>query len=166
MQGEDGRSINGVRLRFSGAFRLVGDRAGRRPRIEWSDGPSAVVTESLGAGCIGAKNPLRRSIHRTTHGLPSSEIVGVVGNIAYNGPASDRETSSLFHVGRTKRGVEFRRHISFVRAEVSPTRAGCPRGDRSLAVHYIYVMDEQGAFVAWSMERERMLATLSGALAA
>lgn len=167
LQGADGTEVHAVTsCVFPGVF-----EAWNTPRVagrdlEWTDGPSAVVTDNLARKLYPDGSPLGRPIRSKTPGSHELELVGVVGNMAYNGPRLGlRDVAFVSCLERTNPwpssfGVQI-----FIRSRRNLTDLGQDVRrvvDRS-AVHYIYQMEDQAAYVAWSMEREHMLATLSSA---
>jgi putative ABC transport system permease protein len=133
--------------------------------LQWTDGPAAVVTATLARKLYPNGNAIGRRI-RPNRASRDLEIVGVIGNLAFNGPRLGwRDVAFIpcleqMNPWRSNAVVNI-----FVRSHRNLEDVGLDVG-RVLDGHgaqYIYVMEEQEQYLAWSIERERILATVSGA---
>ena len=131
--------------------------------VLWSDGPVAVVTESLSKTLYSNSSPIDHTIQRT-NGAPL-EIVGVVGNITFNGqklgaapimfiPCREQaqpwpSSYTVTILARSKRGL----------ADVG--KAVQTFVDAA-GVHEIFSQSDEETIIASSLQLEWMLATISG----
>jgi predicted permease len=152
---------------FPGAFESWGTRQLAGRDLAWTDGPFAVVTESLARKLNPAQHPIGELIQREAgQGRRELQVVGIVGDMAFNGPRLGMRDvvfmtcPEWFSPWRSSGAVNV-----FIRSSRTVAELGqdVSRVADRLGVHYLFDMGDQEEIVAGSMAREEMLATLSSA---
>jgi predicted permease len=169
VQADDGREINAVSgCVFPGAFQSWGTQQLSGRDLAWTDGPATVVTDSLARRLYPNQSPIGKLIRR--EGLTARprelQIVGIVENMAYNGLRLGlRDVAFISCLERTNPWPSSFVVQVFIRSERNLAELGkdVSRVVERLGTHFIYGMEDQEQYVAWSVEREEMLATLSTA---
>ena len=169
IEGDNQRELDAViNCVFPGAFESWGNRQLAGRDLEWTDGPVTVVTESLARKVFPNQSALGRVVRRDGPGSGPREfqIVGIVANMVYNGPRLGlRDVLFLHCLERTNPWPSNFVVQVFIRSghSLAEMHQDIGRVVDRLGVHYVYDMEDQEQYVAWSMEREEMLATLSTA---
>jgi len=169
VQTDDERKINAsTTCVFPGAFASWGSRQLAGRDLDWTDGPSVVVTEMLARKLYPNQNPIGRTVRLGGPGTTprDHQVVGIVANMAFNGPRLGlRDVVFVPCLERTNPWPSNFVVQVFIRSErnLAELAADVNRIVDRLGVHYVYSMDDQEQYVAWAIEREEMLATLSTA---
>jgi predicted permease len=167
---EGGRVNAYVTCVFPGVFTTWGTPQVSGRDLAWSDGPAVVITASLASRLYPSENPLGRVIRTLTPRPAPYQVVGVVGNMAFNGPRlGTRDVAFVPCLQRTNPLPSSNVVAVYIRSS-SRTLADM-KGDvtqiaERLGVHYVMDDVEQTSLLASSVQQERMLATVSGAFGA
>jgi predicted permease len=167
IQRKNGTPTNAfVSCMFPGVFATWGSRLVMGRDLGWTDPPGAVITQGLAKKLFPNENPLGQTIRRGRAESHDLEIVGVVDDMAYNGPRLGMRDvvfmSCLEYVtpwpssNVTQIYIRSSRRLSELEPDVSKVV------DR-IGIQYIYDRADEEEYLGWSMDRERMLATVGGA---
>lgn len=152
-----------TRCAFPGFFDILHAPLHAGRDLAWDDGPAAVVTARLASRLFPDGQPLGRTIR--TSDDRSWQIVGVVGDMAYNGQRLGARSAlfvpcleqykpwpSSFSVAIMIRSS---RSTDDVKRDVQSVI-------QSLGAHYLYASEYQTDVLARSLKQEQLLATVSG----
>ena len=150
-----------------GAFAAWGTPQLSGRDVTWEDGPSAVITASLARRFYAEQNPLARRIRTTIPKPMDYEIVGVVGDMAFNGPRlGHRDVMFVPCLQRTNPWPSDYVVNVFIRSShrtLADLAVDVRRVTGRLGAHYVYSTNQQEEIMAYSVQQEQMLATVSGA---
>jgi predicted permease len=167
IQTADGRQVDVAQACvFPGTFTSWGTPRLEGRDFDWTDGPSALVTESLGRKLSPTGSAIGQFIRRERPGSRELQVVGLVGNMAFNGPRLGlRDVLFITCLEQTTPWPSNFVVNVFIRSDRTAAELGQDVGrvvDR-LGVHYVFRAGDQAQIVAGSMEREDMLAKVSTA---
>jgi len=167
VQSDDGREVAAsVVCVFPGVFESWRARRLTGRDLEWTDGPSALVTENLARRLYPNGDALARRIRTKTPPVRDLAIVGIVGNMAFNGPRLGmRNVVFMQCLERTHPWPSNFAVQIFIRSSRGLAEVGRDVSkvvDR-IGIYFVYSMDDEEQFLAWSTDQERVLATVSSA---